>query len=130
MNMYQKNECTYSLKKEIRERTFNVVCKITAEQIEDIVVDALECESNYWVGINNTTPEWANKPQGLPVSQYAVQLLLEGKAVTLFDIEDEDEEWELTLLKLLDGIGMALLDDDDSADACLQYALFGRIVYG
>ena len=128
--MYVKNGCTYSLRKEIRERTFNVVCKITPEQIEDIVVDALECESNYWVGVNNTTPEWVQKPHGLPVSQYACQLLLEGKAVTLFDIEDEDEEWELTLLKLLDGIGMALMDDDDSADACLQYALFGKIVYG
>lgn len=133
MEMYVRNEITYSLKKDIRETTFPVIAKITAEQIENIVVNALECQSNYWVGINNATPEWENKPHDLPVSQYAVQLLLENKSVVLFDIEDEDEEWQLTLGKLLKGIGMAWSEGEDienNADAVLQYALFDELVYG
>ena len=104
--------------------------------IENIVVDALECISTYWVGLDNTTPEWDAKPKGLPVSQYAAALLLCGKTVKLYDIEDEDETWELTLDKLLKGIGreltngMTIEDIADDADAALQYALFDEIVYG
>ena len=133
MEMYVKNEHSFTLKKEIRNTAFPVIGEVTAEQIEDIVVNALECQSNYWVGVDNTTPEWENKPQGLPVSQYAVQLLLQNKSVKLFDIEDEDEEWKLTLGKLLNGIGKAWAegcDIEDDADTVLQYALFDKLVYG
>ena len=63
-------------------------------------------------------------------------LSLCGKTVKLYDIEDEDETWELTLDKLLKGIGreltngMTIEDIADDADAALQYALFDEIVYG
>ena len=62
-----------------------------------------------------------------------MQLLLQNKAVKLFDIEDEEEEWKLTLGKLLNGIGKAWAegcDIEDDADTVLQYALFGELVYG
>ena len=58
------------------------------------------------------------------------------KIASLYDIEDEDETWELTLDKLLKGIGreltngMTIEDIADDADAALQYALFDEIVYG
>lgn len=109
---------------------------VTGQQIENIIVDALEACSCYWVGVDNTTPEWESKPDDMPVSQYAVQLLMEGKSVTLFDIEDEDETWKLTMEKLLNGIGIALANGADigaienEPDIVLQYALFGELVYG
>lgn len=133
MNYYKKDGCQHTLTKEAKALTFAVETKVTAEAIENVVVTALECQSCYWVGIDNTTPEWENEPDDIPVSQYATQLLLEGKSVTLYDIEDESETWELTLQKLLKGFGLAMTqsyDIEDEADAVLQFALFGEIVYG
>ena len=51
----------------------------------------------------------------------------------LYDVEDEDEHWELTLPKILKGIGMAIsqgYDITDDVDEVLQLSLFGEIVYG
>ena len=133
MEYFKKTGCTHTLTKEAKALTFPVTATVTAEKIENVIVTALECQSCYWVGLDNTTPEWEKKPEGLPASQYATQLILEGKTVTLYDIEDEGERWELTLLKLLAGIGKAMTegyDVEDEADAVLQLALFGEIVYG
>lgn len=125
--------------KEVARQTYSVpitIC-ITGENIENILVDALEGSSNYWCGLDNTTPEWSDKPKDFPVSMWAVQLLLQGKSITLYDIEDEEETWDLTLEKLLKGIGMAIskdsasIDDiEDEPDNALQYALFDEVVYG
>ena len=93
----------------------------------------MESTSTYWVGLDNTTPEWKNKPEDFPTSQYATQLLLEGKNITLYDIENEEEVWELNLQKVLKGIGIAFANGDDiedDTDNILQYALFGELVYG
>lgn len=136
--MYALKGCQHRLKETVAAQTYElpVSTKITANSIENIVIDALECTSTYWVGVDNTTPEWASKPKELPVSQFATALLLSGKSVKLYDIEDNTEEWELTLEKLLEGIGKAMLDGrtiediEDDADTALQYALFGEIVYG
>lgn len=133
MNYYKKNEFTHELTKKAKALSFTVETTVTAEAIENIVVSSLEGASAYWVGIDNTTPEWANKPEDLPVSQYATQLILEGKAIKLYDIEGEDEQWELDLPKLLKGIGKAMsegYDIEDDADEVLQLALFGELVYG
>jgi len=133
MNYYQKKGCQHNLTKEAKALTFKVETQITAEAIENVVVTALECTSNYWAGIDNTTPEWANEPEDLPTSQFATQLLLEGKAVTLYDVEDDSETWELTLDKLLKGFGIAMAqgyDIEDDTDEVLQFALFGELVYG
>lgn len=119
-----------------KSKEFEFKSAVTGEQIENIIVDALECTSNYWVGLDNTTPEWDSKPKDLPSSMYAVQMLFDGKSVKLFDIEDEDVTWELTMDKLLSGIarmikeGNSISDAEDNSDMTLQYALFGEIVYG
>lgn len=136
--MYALKGCQHRLNETVAAQTYElpVATKITASSIENIVVDALECVSTYWAGLDNTTPEWDAKPKDLPVSQFATALLLSGKSVKLYDIEDDTEEWELTLEKLLKGIGKAMLDGrtiediEDDADTALQYALFGEIVYG
>ncbi len=133
MEYYKKNGYQHQLTKEAQSLAFAVTTSITADKIENIVVTALECQSNYWAGIDNTTPEWNNAPEDLPVSQFATQLLLEGKAIKLYDVEDEDEQWELDLQKLLKGVGIAMAAGDDIEDECdnvIQYALFGELVYG
>lgn len=69
----------------------------------------------------------------MPASQYATQLLLEGETITLYDIEDEDERWELTLQMILKGIGAAVsrcYNITDDVDEILQLSLFGEVVYG
>ena len=133
MEYFKKKDYTHELTKEAKALTFKVGITVTAEQIENIIVTSLECQSTYWLGLDNTTPEWDDEPDELPASQYATQLILEGKTVTLYDIEDEDEVWTLTLDKLLKGISIALSNDEDiedEADSVMQYALFGEIVFG
>lgn len=133
MNYFKKSGYTHELTKEAKALTFKVELAVSAEAIENIIVSSLEGASAYWVGIDNTTPEWANEPDDLPVAQYATQLLLEGKTIKLYDIEDEDEQWDLDLQKLLFGIGKALsegYDIEDDVDEVLQFALFGELVYG
>lgn len=133
MEYFKKKEFTHELTKEAKALTFKVETTVTAEQIENIIVTSLECQSNYWLGLDNLTDEWDNAPDDLPASQYATQLILEGKAVTLFDIEDDEEVWTLTLDKLLKGISIAMSngeDIEDEADSVMQYALFGGIVFG
>ena len=133
MIYYQKKGCTHELTKEAEGLRFSIEVTVSAEQIENIIVSSLEGASAYWVGIDNTTPEWGNEPEDLPTSQYATQLLLEGNTIKLYDIEDEDEQWELDLQKLLQGIGKAMsegYDITDDVDAILQLALFGELVYG
>lgn len=131
--------CTHKLKPDVAKLTYEaqVIVKITAENIENVVVSALECCSTYWVGLDNTTPEWADAPKDLPASQYCVALLLAGNTVKLYDIEDDGETWDLTLKKLIKGIardisenGMTLDEIEEDADAALQFALFDEIVYG
>lgn len=133
MNYYKKKQFTHELTKEAKTLRFTVETSISAEVIENIIVGALESTSTYWVGLDNTTPEWKNKPEDFPTSQYATQLLLEGKNITLYDIENEEEVWELNLQKVLKGIGIAFANGDDiedDTDNILQYALFGELVYG
>ena len=133
MTYYKMNEFTHELTNEAKALSFPVETTVTAEEIENIVVSSLEGASSYWCGLDNTTPEWDNKPEDLPASQYATQRLLEGKTSTLYDIEDEDEQWELDLPKLLKGIGKAMsegYDIEDDVDEVLQLALFGELVYG
>ena len=133
MNYYKKTQFTHELTKEAKALTFPVETEVSAEEIENIIVSSLEGASTYWVGLDNTTPEWNDEPEDMPASQYATQLLLEGKTITLYDIEDEDERWELTLQMILKGIGVAVsrcYNITDDVDEILQLSLFGEVVYG
>ncbi|MEI6296205.1 MAG: hypothetical protein WCO84_00985 [bacterium] len=121
----------------------NVIVKINAEQIDNIISLALDSGGiTYWAGLNTKTDEWKEKPKGIYYSSYATYLLLTGQAVTFYDEEgeiDEEEEWALTLPKLLDGIRLNYNNrpfdcdlenmDVETADCIIQYALFGEIVF-
>jgi hypothetical protein len=133
--MYKKVNDQFVLTEEAARKEFAIpaVIKVKAQDIEDIIVNSFEACSTYWLGVNNS--DWDEKPKGMPVSQYATQLILEGKTVKLYDIEDEDEKWDLDIDKLREGLrfyfnnGRNLEDALDDSDSVVQYALFGEIVY-
>lgn len=115
--------------------------KVTAQDIDDIVATAFEGGINYWCG--------SAKVVGDYLGEYASDQISRGGEIILTDFEDEEEQYTLTLPKLLKGIKMAAeqeyfteydwvngneLDtcqiDAEVADCIIQLALFGEIVYG
>ena len=99
----------------------------------------------YWSCIDNDTEAWhkAHKElegQDATFEDIFFHILKSGKAVELFDVEDNEEVWELTFNKLLEGMQRAIqygdwdgdIDSLDGAvgDAIFQYALFEEIVFG
>jgi hypothetical protein len=116
--------------------------EITVFDIENIMVTALESGSHYWVGLENKGDLWEQKPKGIPYAIWATKLIIESHEVKLFDIEytEDDEDWVLTLDKLLKGIKLNAIErpfdsdlenmDADTADCILQFALFGKVVFG
>ena len=136
--MYIKQDNSYTLSRSEKEKEYNFMLSVTGEQIEDIVITALETGIYYWAVLNNTTTDWANKPDRMPVSQYAVQLLLEGKTLEFSDIENGSVTM-LTLKDLLHGVRLTAVNeswdfdfddfDSNTADCIFQYAMFGEIIY-
>lgn len=120
--------------------TITVPQEITESDIENIIVSAIEGGTNYWMGTDNSKPEFDDKPKDEPMSTWVTKLILEGQTVTFYDIEDEDEQWTLTLEKLLNGIKLNAINrkfDSDlenmdaiTSDCIVQYALFNEVVYG
>ena len=124
----------------------------TEEDLGDIICTAFEGGIGYWGCLDNTKPEWKEKPKEMPASEYITKLLLDGGSITVFDTELEEDEltdediWTLNLDNLLEGIrlwiergGSGMVDggridtcsiDADEADCIVQYALFGKLVFG
>lgn len=109
---------------------------ITEADIENIIVSSFEGGSNNWLGVDNSTPEWKDKPKDMPISTWATKLLLERKTVKLYDIE-EGIEWILTLQMVLNGIKQNMTErqsnkdtwDSTDADCIMQYAIFDEIIF-
>ena len=112
----------------------------TDEDIEDIIVTALEGGIGYWACLDNTTDDFKDQPEDTPVSEWCWHLLKQGKELRFLDEEDDGAEYRLCLATLLDGIGKAIgckawdgdMDSLDAlvADAIIQYAIFNDIIYG
>ena len=115
------------------------VTEVSAEDIETVIVGALEGGSNYWCGIDDTEVT-KRKPSGIALSTWITQMLLEGETIHFFDVEDEEEKFILTLNKLIDGFKINAekrpfdcdLEQGDAttSDCILQYGVFGELVYG
>lgn len=114
---------------------------------DDAMVDIISAavyDINYWAYIDNSTDTWLATSDSLDEDHtfedvfYAI--LKNGYAVQLIDVEDDDEVWELTLDKLLNGIKLTIQNgywngkidgiDGEVGDIIFQYALFNEIVYG
>ena len=123
---------------------------VTQEDIDDIVTTAMEGGINYWCKKADVVGDY--------LGEYASEQISRGGILKLYDSE-EDEVYELTRDKLLDGIkkycedaerpydimyagvnsvgcstGEYGLDccmvDATVADMIIQYAVIGEIVYG
>lgn len=115
---------------------------ISSNDIETVIVNSFEGGSNYWLGLDADNKEsvWGDKPNGIPYSTWATQMLLEGKTLHLYDREEESEKFTLTLEQLIEGFRLNAenrpfdcdLDNADAttSDCILQYGIFGKIVYG
>lgn len=136
-------------KVEYKPEEWNVVVKvnlqlsITDEDIDDIMVGALEGGINYWCD--------DAKPVGDYLGNYASEQISRGGSLKLHDIEEE-KDYLLTREAFIDGIvkylenphpyditdrgyGTYIKIDAGKCDAVvcdmiIQYAIFGEVVYG
>lgn len=108
-------------------KTYKIITEreVTEEQINDLVSTAFEGGINYWCGEAKTSTELGDN--------YLSEMLTKGATIKLYD--EEEEKWHsLTLAKLLKAMGEYWVDldnyDSDDADALIQTAIFGKVVYG
>ena len=108
------------------------------------IISSATYDISYWGCVNNETNEWyearSELPKGSIFEDLMYHILKKGERVLIFDIEDEDEWWDLTLDGLLDGIKLAIENgywngnndsiDGEVGDIIFQYALFKEIVFG
>lgn len=108
------------------------------------IISSATYDISYWCGVNNDTEAW-DKARIELSDDYTFEdlmyhILKSGHSIEMFDVEDMDEVWYLTLDKLLNGIKLTIengywtgkIDDIDGevGDIIFQYALFEEIVYG
>lgn len=121
--------------------------KITEQDIEDIIVTALEQGIGWWSCFDNTGPEYRDAPENEPVAITASKVLLSGGTLRLVDLFEENHEYEFNLNDLLNGIktwkslGYDTYDalapggldcglvDADAADCIIQCMIYGDIMY-
>lgn len=113
---------------------------LTEKNIDTIMSLALEGGIGYWAVLNNSTPDFDSKPNNRFTSEWATQLILDGKSIEFYDVEDEEERWTLDLEKIVKGFTQNYKErpfdnnlengDATTGDCIIQYALFGKLVYG
>ena len=129
----------------MEEKKFDVKAELnillTQQDIDDIMVCALEGGINYWCGEAEVIEEKR-------VADWGNEQISRGGVLVLHDIEDPDQTWELTLEKFLNGFKLWVENGGDQygavqghevdccnidagcADEIVQYALFGDVIYG
>lgn len=117
--------------------------KFTDQDLIDIISSAVY-DIGYWGCIDNDTNEWwdarAELPKDSTFEDLMYYILKKGDKIIIIDAEDDEESWDLTLNKLLNGIKLAIekkywngdIDtiDGEVGDIVFQCALFNEIVYG
>ncbi|MEX3625080.1 hypothetical protein [Viridibacillus arvi] len=124
--------------------TAKVEISLSENDIESIMVTGLEGGIGYWARLDNSGKDWEEKPKEVAVSHWATELLLQGKTLQFSDAEGDDDEslgdWTLTLEKLANGFALNYKNrpfdndlengDATTADCIIQYAMFGKVVFG
>jgi len=127
----------------------NLEIEVTDEDLGDVMCTALEGGIGYWACLDNTRDEWkkyeTEEYKDTCIDEIATLILLEGKTLYFLDAEGDDEIYQLTLEKLLDGISQVVaidstllvegkLDlcsvDAEIADNIIQYGIFNELVFG
>ena len=122
--------------------TYDSGVQITKEQIIDILVTALEGGSNYWYLIKDV-PKGVESDD-MSLSEAIGEFILKGGEITIYDLEDEEEELgDLNMNKLLEAITIMkaeypdmyqnLVNDEydaNDADIFFQIAVTGEVTFG
>ena len=122
--------------------TYDSGAQITKEQIIDILVTALEGGSNYWYLIKDV-PKGVESDD-MSLSEAIGEFILKGGEITIYDLEDEEEELgDLNMNKLLEAITIMkaeypdmyqnLVNDEydaNDADIFFQIAVTGEVTFG
>ena len=103
--MYELKNGKYEMVPELQSTMFHVSLNVSGADIERIVNAAIDGEISMWANLDKTTPEWSDKPGGLTDSKFATHLLMKGGVLKLVDAKDKIAYHELSLAKLLKGIG-------------------------
>lgn len=108
--------------------TVETIREITQEQIDDVLADAFEHGVSYWCDEIRVKKQ----PKGENYT-YASDALTRGHNVALHDAEES--KWEvLTIDSFVKALGDMQFDFDNydamDADAVVQKAVFGEVVYG
>lgn len=117
--------------------------KYSDQDMLDIISSAIY-DIGYWGCIDNETNEWYEAryelPKGSTIEDLMYHILKKGERVIIFDVEDDEEVWHLTLDVLLNGIKLTIENkywdgnmdsiDGEIGDIIFQYALFGEITFG
>lgn len=119
--------------------SYETTVNLTTQDIDDIMASALEGGINYWCRKAEVVGEY--------LGEYASEQISRGGELILYDAESSDK-WTLTRDKLLAGIKLWLTNgmnvdhgvyegkldtcviDNVQADCIIQYAIFGKIVFG
>lgn len=127
------------------QKTFEIhaeiVVRLTTEDVDDIMVAALEGGINYWCSEAEVIEEKR-------VADWGHEQIARGGVLVLHDAESDDK-WELDLEKFTQGFRLWLenggdeygaVQGDGSVDCCridascadeiVQYALFGEVTFG
>lgn len=111
--------------------------------ILDVISSAIY-DIGYWACIDSDAEVWNKTSDSMDddctFDDVFFEILKNGQAMKLIDVEDIEQVWELTLEKLIHGMQMAVeqnywdgdIDslDGEIGDIIFQMALFGQIVYG
>lgn len=119
--------------------TAQIKVNLTTEDIDDIMVCALEGGVNYWIRDAEVVEEKR-------CADWGHEQIARGGALILHDAESEDK-WELNLDNFLNGFKLWIENggdhygavengevdccniDAECADEIIQYALFGKLTY-
>ncbi len=127
--------------KKTHEISIGRTVKVTQQDIDDIMVAALEGGIDYWC-------QEAEVIEEKRVADWGHEQIARGGVLILHDAESDDK-WELDLEKFLNGVKLWIqngddryhalqkdgtLDcceiDSDMADMIVQYAIFGEVQFG
>lgn len=129
----------------------SVPVELDDEFIEDVVCTMLEGGSNYWVDTIDIDHPEGQRPRYTPVSTWAADALNKGGNITIYPIEEEDGIVTINRENLVSGVKQLIDEhpdrvavtydhkanhidfgsmDADDADAILQYAVFGDLIFG
>ena len=127
------------------ENEVKVSYYFTDDDLENIMITALEGGIGYWACLDNSEVEppqwgdWSKQPDDMPTSEYAWKILKAGGTLHFLDEEDDDAEYFLDMTDLFKGIGLCIqrrdwdgdMDQLDAmvADMIIQCAIFGSVIY-